>query len=60
MIGGRKRIISITADQEKLKNHSMSITDIVNTLRSSNLNIPAGSIDNGNTEYLVRTEGERL
>ncbi len=60
MIGGRKRIISITADLEKLKNHSMSITDIVNTLRSSNLNIPAGSIDNGNTEYLVRTGGEAV
>ena len=58
MIGGRKKIISISADQYKLQNYGVSISDITNAVKSSNINIPAGSIDNGETEYLVRTAGE--
>ncbi|MDX9800783.1 MAG: efflux RND transporter permease subunit [Spirochaetia bacterium] len=58
MIGGRKKIISITADQNKLRSYSLSISDITSAVKSSNINIPAGSIDNGETEYLVRTAGE--
>ncbi len=56
--GGRIREIWIQVDPEKLAQYGVSLLQIVNILRSHNLNMPSGHLVQGHTEYLIRAMGE--
>ncbi|MFH1857239.1 MAG: efflux RND transporter permease subunit [Candidatus Omnitrophota bacterium] len=56
--GGIERQISIKLDQGRLFASNISILDVVEALRQSNLNYPAGSFKGDFYEYLIRTIGE--
>jgi len=56
--GGLEREIHVLIDQARLKASGIPITKIVDALKSSNLNYPAGTIEEHFYEYLIRTIGE--
>ena len=56
--GVREREIWVEVDPDRLKAYQLPIMEIVNALKSHNLNLPAGTLEVGTSEYLVRTMGE--
>ena len=56
--GGIEREIVVWIDQARLKASGIAINKIVDGLKSSNLNYPAGTIEEHFYEYLIRTIGE--
>ena len=56
--GGLEREIIVSVDEGRLSASNVSITKVVEALRTSNLNYPAGTIEEHFYEYLIRTMGE--
>jgi len=56
--GGLDREILVAVDEGRLRASNISITKVVDALKSSNLNYPAGTIEEHFYEYLIRTMGE--
>ncbi|HEX2869067.1 MAG TPA: efflux RND transporter permease subunit [Ignavibacteriales bacterium] len=56
--GGLEREILVEADPQKLYTYSLSFKDITNALKSSNINLSAGTIMKGQFRYSLRTIGE--
>jgi len=56
--GGDEREIVVEIDQPRLRASQISIVSIVDTIKSANLNYPAGTIKESFYEYLIRTMGE--
>jgi HAE1 family hydrophobic/amphiphilic exporter-1 len=56
--GGDEREILIEIDQPRLRASQLSIVSIVDTIKASNINYPAGTIKESFYEYLIRTMGE--
>ena len=58
LAGVREREIWIEVDPNRLRAYQLPITEVINALRNHNLNLPAGTMEVGTSEYLVRTLGE--
>jgi HAE1 family hydrophobic/amphiphilic exporter-1 len=56
--GGREREIHVYADDEKLKGYGLTLEQLVSALRMENVRIPGGSVEQGRSDFLVRTSGE--
>jgi len=56
--GGLQREIHVDLDREKLTALDLSLDTVLEALRSRNLNLPAGTVEDGNLDVLVRTKGE--
>ena len=56
--GGLEREILVAVDEGRLYASNISIVKVVDALKSSNLNYPAGTIEEHFYEYLIRTMGE--
>ena len=56
--GLREREIWIEVNPDRLKAYQLPIASVITALRASNLNLPAGTMELGNTEFMVRTMGE--
>lgn len=56
--GGLEREILVEVDQGRLEASKVSLSAVVDALRNSNLNYPAGTTQGKFYEYLVRTIGE--
>jgi HAE1 family hydrophobic/amphiphilic exporter-1 len=56
--GGREREIHVYADDEKLKAYGLSLGQLVNALMMENVRVPGGTIEQGRSDFLVRTSGE--
>ena len=56
--GGRERLIRVEIPQNRLEAYNLTLTQISGMLRGQNMQISAGSITEGNKNYLVRTAGE--
>jgi HAE1 family hydrophobic/amphiphilic exporter-1 len=56
--GGRTREIHVYADDEKLKAYGLSLDDLVMALRMENVRVPGGRVEQGRSDFLVRTTGE--
>ncbi|MGQ9620265.1 MAG: efflux RND transporter permease subunit [Bacteroidales bacterium] len=55
-VPGRKVYIDI--DPQKMEAYHLTVEQIGNVLRSENLNLPAGSLEMGQTDYAMRIQGE--
>ncbi|MDO4785515.1 MAG: efflux RND transporter permease subunit [Fretibacterium sp.] len=55
--GGRQREIQVQLDLDRLEAFRIPAASIVRTIEGENLNIPAGSLKQGKTEYYVRVPG---
>ncbi|MCS7224956.1 MAG: efflux RND transporter permease subunit [Armatimonadetes bacterium] len=58
VVGGEKREIQVNVKADRLAAQDLSLTDIVRSLATANLNLPAGSIRHGDTEFVIRSVGK--
>lgn len=56
--GGRTRQIRVEISQNRLNAYNLTLTEISQMLRGQNVQISAGSMTDGNTNYLIQTSGE--
>jgi len=56
--GGLEREVRVDVDLSRLQYYGLTFSDIVDAIRTENVNVPGGSIDVGQLEYLVRIDGE--
>jgi HAE1 family hydrophobic/amphiphilic exporter-1 len=56
--GGVRRQIHVELSKEKITALNLSVTQVVNTLRSENQNTPLGEIYSGDATFLVRSQGQ--
>jgi HAE1 family hydrophobic/amphiphilic exporter-1 len=56
--GGLEREIHLNLDPDKIKALKVPLDQIINAIKASNLNLPAGSVTSGNKEIVIRTPGE--
>jgi multidrug efflux pump subunit AcrB len=57
VVGGARDEVKVLVDQEKAAARGVTLADIAEALAGSNVDSPAGSITEGSTELLVKTEG---
>lgn len=55
--GGEQREIQVRIDAEKVEAFGMPVASVIAAVERENLNIPAGSLKQGQTEYYVRIPG---
>lgn len=58
VVGGLEREVKINVDANRLKYYNLSLNDVSNAIGGENLNIPGGSVDIGDLNYLIRVPGE--
>ena len=58
LIGGLDREVQINVDLAKLQGYNVTYMDLVNAVLDENTNVPGGSIDVDELNYLVRIDGE--
>jgi multidrug efflux pump subunit AcrB len=56
--GGRYRQIMVYADPYKLEAHQLSLMDVVRSLNSANLILPAGDVQLGSLDYSIYTNSQ--
>ncbi len=56
--GGLRRQIHVELSKEKITALDLSVDRVVSTIRSENQNIPLGEVDEGDTTYLLRSQGQ--
>ena len=57
LFGARRRELQVQIDPDRLNAYALTTTDIANALRSQNLELPGGRIDQGTRDLSVRTLG---
>ncbi|MBU1986369.1 MAG: efflux RND transporter permease subunit, partial [Proteobacteria bacterium] len=58
LIGGREREIRVEFNPDRMAAYKLSFAEILQSVRSENVNIPGGSLDLGQGKYLLRIPGE--
>ncbi len=58
MTGGLRRQIHVELSKEKITALDLSVDRVVQAIRSENQNIPLGEVDEGDTTYLLRSQGQ--
>jgi HAE1 family hydrophobic/amphiphilic exporter-1 len=56
--GGLRRQIHVELSKEKITALDLSVDKIINIIQTENQNIPLGEIDEGDTTYLLRSQGQ--
>ena len=56
--GGEEREISVSVDKDRLQAYDIGLPALIQAIRASNLNLPAGTIKEDNRDYSIRTVGE--
>jgi len=57
-MGGGIREIQVQVDRERLTSHRITLEQLTDIIRRENVVVPAGTIEEGKTEYTIRTLGE--
>lgn len=55
--GGLEREILVSVDSRRLRANNLTMDQVVMALRSENINLPAGTLREGNIDFLIRTLG---
>ncbi|MFQ5972573.1 MAG: efflux RND transporter permease subunit [Alphaproteobacteria bacterium] len=58
VFGDTEREMRVVIDPVKLARFSLTVSDVVSTLRAANASITGGDVDEGKRRYVVRTEGD--
>ena len=56
--GGREREIRVNLDLERIQSMRMTVTDVLNAVRKSNLDFPTGKVDATDRQFVVRLSGK--
>jgi hydrophobic/amphiphilic exporter-1 (mainly G- bacteria), HAE1 family len=57
IVGGREREIQVWVDPDKLRAYNVTVAEVAAAVRSQNLEVPGGRVDEGARELTVRTLG---
>jgi multidrug efflux pump subunit AcrB len=57
LVGGSENEVQVQVDQTRLLAAGLTIDDVASFLAGANVDLPAGSFIEGNSEFLVRTNG---
>ena len=57
IIGGRQREIQVWVDPDKLRAYNVTVAEVAAAVRSQNMEVPGGRVDEGTRELTVRTMG---
>lgn len=57
IVGGQARQINILLDPAKLRAYGLSAAEVIRTLQAQNVQVPAGSLDQGAERLTIRTLG---
>jgi len=57
MYGGRRREIHVSVNPDRLRAYNLTVSDVARALRTQNLELPGGRVDEGDREVTVRTMG---
>jgi len=55
--GKQEKEVKIEVDAARLNYYNVSLEDVANVIRSQNIEIPSGTIDDGNAKISVKTSG---
>ncbi len=58
LVGGAEREILVSVDADRLHAFNLSIQDVIQSVANSNVEIPGGTIKQGNRQYILRTMGK--
>jgi HAE1 family hydrophobic/amphiphilic exporter-1 len=58
LVGGAEREIQIEVDGDKLQAYNLSIQDVIQSVASANVEVPAGNLIQGPRQLLLRTMGK--
>lgn len=58
LIGGDEREIRVNVNAHKLRSYGLSILQVAQAVKSSNLDFPTGKIKEGDEQYVVRIAGK--
>jgi HAE1 family hydrophobic/amphiphilic exporter-1 len=58
LVGGDEREITVNIDAQKLHAYNLSLLQVTQLVKSSNLDFPTGKIKDGPTQYIVRLAGK--
>jgi HAE1 family hydrophobic/amphiphilic exporter-1 len=58
IVGGQRREIQILLDPHRMKSYALTVPDVVIALRRENLEVPAGKVEHGQMDELVRVDGK--
>jgi hydrophobe/amphiphile efflux-1 (HAE1) family protein len=58
LVGGAEREIQIIVDAARLQAYNLSIQDVIQSVGAANVEIPAGNLEQGNRQLLLRTMGK--
>ncbi len=58
LVGGDEREIKVNVDAQKLHSYGLSLYQITQLIKSSNLDFPTGKVKHGDTQYIVRLAGK--
>ncbi len=58
LIGGEEREIKINIDPQKLRAYSLSLLQVTQLIKSSNMDFPTGKISDANDQFIVRLAGK--
>lgn len=57
IVGGEEREIHVIVNQQRLRSHGLSITDVAASVAAANLGSPGGPISQNSREYNIRLQG---
>ncbi|MEZ4314796.1 MAG: efflux RND transporter permease subunit [Polyangiaceae bacterium] len=57
LVGGRPRQVNVWIDPEKLQKYSLSAPEVERALRTQNIELPSGRIEQGSRQLTLRTRG---
>ena len=60
VFGGYHPEITVEVDPVRLQAHNLSLSQVIMAIRKQNVNIPDGLIINHDSQFLIKTRGERL
>ena len=60
VFGGYQPEIIVEVDPVRLKAHKLTLSQVIMAIRKQNINIPDGLIINRDSQFLIKTQGERL
>jgi HAE1 family hydrophobic/amphiphilic exporter-1 len=58
IVGGERREIQVYLDPERMKAYGLTVPEVILALKRENIEVPAGKVQSGAVEELVRIEGK--
>lgn len=58
LVGGDEREIKVNIDAQKIRSYGLSLLQVTQTIKASNLDFPTGKVKEDKTQYVVRLAGK--